>query len=195
MEAARLSAQREIRRKDADLRATAANVAADAAARTKASVAHELEKLQEPANAATDLEAAPLPSSVPDMQPDGTMTELSVKEANEALNVAATATERANLIAARAEERARGANIEAMRSLELSRRTEVNVAQATSALTAAVTEGLASVSSLSSEDEEKDVWLALEVCTVPAIQRGGNCNYLRVYFLSFCTGCRAESSK
>lgn len=178
-----MSAQREIRRKDADLRATAANVAADAASRTKASVAHEMEELQEPANATTDLEAALLPSSVPDMQPGARITELSVKEANEVLNVAAAAAERANLIAARAGERARGANIEAMRSLELIRRTEVNVAQATSALTAAVSEGLASVNSISTcEDEEKNVWLALEVCTAPVIQRVGNCNYLSVYF-------------
>ena len=165
-----MSAQREIRRKDADLRATAANVAADAAARTKASVAQELEELQEPTNATTDLEAASLDSPAANTALEATVAEMSVNEANEALNAALAAAERASLIAARAEERTRGANVEAMRASELTRMTEARVAQAASALTAALTEGLTSVDSLSSsEDEERDVWLALEACTAHVV--------------------------
>jgi hypothetical protein len=163
-----LSAQREIRRTDVDLRWAAASVAADAAARAKAAVARELEGLQEPSSVATEVESATALAA--GRQPPAA-AEMPAKEANAALDAASVAAERAGLIAARAEERARGANMEATRSAERGQRFEAAAAQAAAALANAVAEGVASVDSVESDGEEKGAWLALETCAARIIKK------------------------
>lgn len=161
-----MSAQREIRRTDVDLRWAAASVAADAAARVKAAVARELEGLQEPSSESTEVESS---MALPAGRQPQAAAEMPTKEANAALDTASAAAERAGLIAARAEERARGANVEAVRSAERGRRAEAAATQAAMVLVNAVTEGQASVDSAASEDEETETWLALEVCAARII--------------------------